>query len=215
MLPGHQAILWLFALASMPGLSALAEIKATATKSLTIQPAGPRPGEAGSRYVNVEGAKNERYASYGVLVFELPKGGYQSGEVEHLSLRLVQSVARFSLDGKVKFFLAEPADRAGDPLAGLKFEAGSPGGVAKDAFKALHPLGPATFTKAETGHVDTFHLKPDEGGRRYLRDRTKAGGTILIVAVPEDEEVAATYFGAGAEPEANRPRLSLEGEPPK
>jgi len=37
----------------------------------------------------------------------------------------------------------------------------------------------------------------------------------LIVAVPEDEEVAATYFGAGAEPEGNRPRLSLEGQPAK
>jgi hypothetical protein len=33
-----------------------------------------------------------------------------------------------------------------------------------------------------------------------LRDPVKAGGTVLIVAVPEDEEVAATYFGARVEP---------------
>jgi hypothetical protein len=97
----------------------------------------------------------------------------------------------------------------------LKFEAGSPGGVAKDAFKALHPLGSGTFTKVETGHADTFDLKPDEGGRRYLRDQVKAGGTLLIVAIPEDEEVAATYFGAGTEPEERRPRLVLDGKAAK
>ena len=76
-------------------------------------------------------------------------------------------------------------------------------------------LGSVTFRKVETGHADTFDLKPDEAGQRYLRDRIKSGGTILIVAVPEDEDVAATYFGAGAEMEANRPRLSIEGEPAK
>jgi hypothetical protein len=176
-------------------------------------PTGPRQGEAGSRYFNVEGVKRDRYASFGVLVFELPKGRDQAGEVEGLSLRLVQSIPQFAQDGNVKLFLAEPQDRGTDSLPGLRFEAKSSGGVAKDAFKAQHPLGSATFKKVETGHADTFELKPDEGGRRYLRDRTKAGGTILLVAVPQDEEVAATYPGAGSVTEANRPRLSLDGEP--
>ncbi len=211
----HQAILWFFALATTPSFPAIAGIQSTATKTLTVQPAGPRPGEAGSRYFNVEGVKKERYASFGVLAFEVPKGGEQAGNVQALSLRLVQSVARFTQDGKVRFFVAEPADRGTDPLAALKFEAGSSGGVGKDAFKALHPMGSRTFKKIETGHVDEVELKPDEAGKRYLRDRIKAGGTILIVAVPEDEEVAATYFGAGAEMEGNRPRLSIEGDPAK
>ena len=48
-----------------------------------------------------------------------------------------------------------------------------------------------------------------------LRDQIKAGGTLLIIVVPEDEEVAATHFGAGVQPEENRPRLSLGGEPSK
>jgi hypothetical protein len=185
----HQAILWFLAMATSPSLPALAEIKATATRSRTVQPAGPRQGEAGSRYFNVEGVKKDRYASYGVLVFELPRGEGQVGEVGKMRLRLVQSNARFTQEGKVRFFLAEPSDRGTDPLAGLKFEAGSPGGVAKDAFKALHPLGSGTFKKVEMGHTDTFELKPDEVGERYLLDRLKSGGTILIVAVPEDDEV--------------------------
>jgi hypothetical protein len=206
-----QAIVWFFTLMAAPGLAAFAEIEATATQSLTVQPAGPRQGEAGSRYFNIEGVKKERYASYGVLVFELPKGEDRAGAVEAMSLRLVQSNARFTQDGKVRYFLAEPPDGGTEPLAGLKFEAGSPGGVSKEAFKALHPLGSGTFMTVETGHADTLELKPDDAGKRYLRDRIKAGGMILLVAVPEDEEVAATYFGAGGEPKENRPRLSIEG----
>jgi hypothetical protein len=210
MLARHQAIFWLFALATTPGLPALAEIKATATRSLTVQPTGPRQGEAGSRYFNVEGVKKERYASFGVLVVEVPKAGDQAGDVKSMSLRLVQSVPQFARDGKIRFFLAEPPDGGTDRLAGLKFEAGSSGGLAKDAFKALHPLVSGTFKKVETGHADTFELKPDEGGKRLLQDRIKTGGTILIIAVPDDEEVAATYFGAGTEAEANQPRLVID-----
>lgn len=211
----YRAMLCCFLLATAPGLAALGGTDATATRSVTVQPTGPRQGEPGSRYFNVEGVKKERYASFGVLAFDLPKGGERPGDVEKMSLRLVQSVARFTQDGKVRFFLAEPAERGADPLAGLKFEAGSPGGVAKDAFKALQPLGSGTFTKAETGHADTFELRPDEAGRRLLRDRLKSGGTILIVAVPDAEDVAASYFGTGAEPAENRPRLSLDGPPAK
>jgi hypothetical protein len=179
--PGRHAgsenvVLWLFALAPTLGLPALTEIKSSATRSLTVQPAGSRPGKAGSRYFKVEGVKKERYASFGVLAFELPKGGEPADDVRVLSLRLVQSVARFTRDGKVRFFLTEPADRAGDPLAGLKFEAGSSRGVGKDAFKALHSTGSGAFEKVETGHADMFELKPEEAGRRYLRDRLRPAG---------------------------------------
>jgi hypothetical protein len=111
MLIRHQASLWFLAVATSPSLSALAEIKATATRSLTVQPAGPRQGEARSRYFNVEGVKKGRYASFGALVFELPKGEDQAGDVETMSLQLVQSNARFTQDGKVRFFLTEPSDR--------------------------------------------------------------------------------------------------------
>ena len=67
----------------------MAGIQSTATRSLTVQTAGPRPGEAGSRYLNVEGVKKDRYASFGVLAFELPKGEKLAGEVQAVSLHLV------------------------------------------------------------------------------------------------------------------------------
>ena len=89
MLARYQAVPWVFALVTFPGLPVLAGTETTATKSVTIQPAGPRQGEAGSRYFNVEGLKNERYASFGVLVFDLPKGRGQAPDVKKVSLRLV------------------------------------------------------------------------------------------------------------------------------
>jgi hypothetical protein len=154
----YQAMLGLVAFSLSLEAPALAGTEATATRSLTIQPAGPRQGEAGSRYFNVEGARNDRYASFGVLVFQLPRG---ERAVEKLSLRLVQSIPRFARDGKVRFLLAEPRDQGTDPLAGLKFDPKSPGGLGKDAFKAVYPLGSGTFTKVKTGQVDSFTLTPD------------------------------------------------------
>ena len=123
----------------------------------------------------------------------------------------MQSIPRFAKDGKVKLLLAEPRDQVTDTLADLKFDPRSPDGLGKEAFKAVHPLGSGTFPKVKTGQVDTFALTPVQGGRTYLRGQLKAGGTILIVLVPDDEEVAATYFGAGSEPEGDRPRLVVNG----
>jgi hypothetical protein len=64
--------------------------------------------------------------------------------------------------------------RSSDPISSLnsetdrppdlKFEAGSSGGVSKDALKVLHPLGSGAFKKVETEHADTFEFKPDEAG---------------------------------------------------
>jgi hypothetical protein len=205
-LAGYRVILGFVAFWASLTFQSQAGTEVTATRSLTIQPVGPHQGEAGSRYLNVEGARNDRYASFGVLVFQLPRG---EGDVEKLSLRLVQSIPRFARDGKVRFLLAEPREQGTDSLAGLKFDPRSPDGLGKDAFKAVHPLGSGTFAKVKTGQVDTFALTPDQAGRTYLRDQLKAGGTILIVVVPDDQEVASTYFGAGSEPEGNRPRLVI------
>src|SRR5262249_48162749 len=96
----------------------------------------------------------------------------------------VQSNARFTQDGKVRFYLAEPADRAGDPLAGLKFEANSQGGVAKEAFKVLHALGSGAFGRDRArGHVRAQAGRGGEAlsagsgqGRRDDPDRHGAGG---------------------------------------
>ena len=115
----------------------------------------------------------------------------------------------FSGDGKIAFFLAHPADADPGSLEKLKYDPTATRGLPKDAFKSLTPLGSGAFKKVETGKVDTFTLALDETARNELHKVIKGGGTLHIVVAPEDDDVAATYFGAGNETEANRPRIKL------
>ena len=105
-------------LATLIVTPAFAGTEVVATKSLTIQPNGPRQGDAGSKYFNIEGKDNEKYASFGVLVFEIPKE-VQDKKVKDMTLTLVQSIPKFAKDGAIRFFLAPDLDAPSD----LKFDA--------------------------------------------------------------------------------------------
>lgn len=84
---------------------ARAGVEVVASKSLTVQPSGPRPGEGGSKYFNIQGKDNEKYASFGVLVFELPKE-VMGKEIKGMTLTLIQSIPQFAKDGSIKLFFA-------------------------------------------------------------------------------------------------------------
>jgi hypothetical protein len=70
-----------------------------ASKSLTVQPNGPRSGDAGSKYFNIQGKDNDKYASFGVLVFDLPKE-IQEKRIKNLKLTFVESIPKFAKDGR-------------------------------------------------------------------------------------------------------------------
>jgi hypothetical protein len=179
---------------------AFAETEVVASKSLTIQPTGPRAGDAGSKYFNVEGKDNEKYASFGVLVFEIPKE-IQGKQIKNLILSLVQSIPRFAKDGGIKFFLAPDLNDGGE----LKFDLSAADGVGSQ-IRSLLPLGSGQFKKIETGKVDVFSLTVDD----TIRERISKGGRTCLVIVPADEAVAATYFGATAEAREKSPRLMFD-----
>jgi hypothetical protein len=182
-----------------------------ATKSLTVQPAGIRAGKPGETYLNVEGRHNGeagKYASFGVLEIPAPKNVGDGGKGGTLSLTLVQSVARFSKPGKLKFYLAtgdfETKDAKFD-LAGLD----GLGGLVKEK----SALGSGEFKPRATGDSDTFTLTLNEAAAGYLRARAAKGEAIRLILVPDDEDVAATYFGSGADDAARRPRLKVGASP--
>jgi hypothetical protein len=180
---------------------------AEATKSLTVQPAGVRGGKPGEAYMNVEGRHNGeggKYASFGVLEFAAPKLVGEGDKGGTLTLTLVQSVARFSKPGKLKFYLA-----TGDfETKNAKFNMAGVDGLG-DLVKAKSPTGSGAFKTQETGHADSFSLTLDEAAGGYLRARAAKGETIRLILVPDDEDVAATYFGSGADDAARRPRLKV------
>jgi hypothetical protein len=182
------------------GTSGHAGVEITASKSLTIQPGGPRSGENGSKYFNIEGKDNDKYASFGVLVVEIPKE-VQGKKVKSVTLTLVQSVARFSKDGAIRFFLAPDLNGAGD----LKFDTNTSDGLG-NRIMAFQALGSGNFKKAETGKSDSFSLTVDD----IARERIAKGGKLYLVSVPADAAVAATYFGANESAKDKSPKLTLD-----
>ncbi len=171
-----------------------------ASKSLTVQPNGPRPGEAGSKYFNIQGKDNEKYASFGVLVFDLPKE-VKDKSIKKLTLTFAQSIPKFAKDGAIRFFLASDLDATKD----LKFDANAPDGVGSQ-FKSLLLLGSGDFKKIETGKTESFSLAVDDSARGQIAK----GGKVCLVIVPADSTVAATYFGASETDKEKSPRLTLD-----
>jgi hypothetical protein len=189
-----------FTLAMLMVIPAKAGIEVTASKSLTIPPGGPRSGENGSKYFNIEGRDNKQYASFGVLIFEIPKEA-QDKKVKSVTLTLVQSVARFSKDGAIRFFLAPDLNDVGD----LKFATNTPDGLG-NRIMAFQHMGSGNFKKRETGKTDSFSLTVDD----IARERFAKGDNLYLVIVPADATVAATYFGANENAKDKSPKLTCE-----
>jgi hypothetical protein len=189
-----------FPLAVLIAVPAQAGVEVTASKSLTIQPGGPRSGENGSKYFNIERKDNKQYASFGVLIFEIPKE-VQDKRVKSVTLTLVESIPRFSKDGAIGFFLAPDLNGAGD----LKFDTNRSNGLG-DRIMAFQAMGSGNFKKLETGKTETFSLTVDD----IARERIAKGGKLYLVIVPADASVAATYFGANESAKDKCPELTLD-----
>jgi hypothetical protein len=210
-LPGPLLLALIVGPALFVGDPALAGGEETASKSLTIQPTGARSGKPGEFYFNVEGKRNGdggKYASFSVLAF--PSKGFEGGDLKAggLTLTLVQSIAGFSKDGGVKFFLATGEFDAG----ALKFDPVGTDGLAAE-IGSRQPLGSGEFKKGKTGKADTFALALDDEARKVLSDRIAQGKEVFVLVVPDDDDVAATYFGAGQEDAMKRPRLKITPAP--
>jgi hypothetical protein len=180
--------------------AALAQTEVVASESQTVQPSGPRTGDAGKKYFNVEGKDNDKFASFGVLVFELPKD-VQGKAAKSMKLTLVQSTPKFAKAGAIKLFLAPKFDAKAE----LKFDPKGEDGVGKQ-IEPLLALGSGDFKDPEPGRSQSFSLTLTDP----IRDRIAKGGKLHLVIVPADASVAATYFGAEDEAQDKRPKLTLE-----
>jgi hypothetical protein len=91
----------------------------------------------------------------------------------------------------------------------LKFDVKNAAGLAGQ-LAPLIELGSSAFKKVETGQVESFAFTLSDEAEAFLRSRLESDGKVRLVIVADDDDVAATYFGAGAETEENRPKLILE-----
>ncbi len=201
----------------VPAIEARAGLDAPATASLMVQKQGPRPGENGRRFLNIQGkssGEDGKFASYCVLEVTPPKPDPKPAAIKGATLHLTQSIPRFAKDGAFEVWLViedhKPLDT--DAASDWKFEAETPGGVA-ESLKKGRKVAKATFTQAETGKVDALTLDLDDKAKAFLLGRVAEGKTIRLFLTPVDPEVAACYFGVAAERKESRPKLVIDGQP--
>lgn len=197
-----------------PSSRADAGTEATATASAQIRPDGPRQGRSGMQYLTIQGKENGeggRFATFCVLDFPAAGLDLDKGKVEQMTLTLTQSLTAYARDGKVKFYLTGKLDAVTGPTARpFRFDLGSADGVG-DQLDPRVGVGSGTFAKKETGRVDTFTLTIDEAARKLLDAQPRDGGTVRLVIVPDDPNVAATYYGWVTNEPAQKPRLAVGG----
>ncbi|MFO0909570.1 MAG: hypothetical protein U0794_14645 [Isosphaeraceae bacterium] len=188
---------------------AAGKVETRALAAATVQADGPRSGDAGLRYFNIEGKNNTKYASFGVVDFKTTAPASPVKAVASVELALTQSPARFSKDGKLKVYVAPDATAAiSQEKSTLKFDAEAAGGVGSQ-LKGLELLGDATYKKGEKGHVDTLKFAAAGGAAAALLKAYNANETLRFVLIPADDDVAATYVGADPDAGENRPGLTL------
>jgi hypothetical protein len=191
----------LFSLLLLVGGGAGAErISVLAADNATVQPAGPRMGDNGKRFFNVEGNQSDAFASFGVADFNLPDreedGEGESGRT--LTLTFVQVNARFTTDGALHFWLTtdtatdiQPGD---DPAVRFVLE-DDPDGLDRQLAPRFF-LGSGMFVQVgDAGQVDSYSFRLSRQASQYLRHQISRRGTIRIVVSPADGTVAATYAG--------------------
>jgi hypothetical protein len=180
-------------------------------------PGGPRPGNNGKNYLNAQGKKTSpdgKYASFGVIDFAVPADLAQVSKIKGLTLTLTQAIASFAHDGSIKIYLTtdtrtDTKESSPQAPAALKFDPSTADGLG-DQLAPRYPAGSGSFSKKETGKVDTFSLSVEGEGEKYLRGELNRHGKIRLILVPDSDEVAATYFGAGNASASNRPKLTIE-----
>jgi hypothetical protein len=187
---------------------------ALAFDNATVQPGGPRSGDYGKIYFNIEGSSNGPYADYGVADFNSSTFADASGNpmpstpmaLNSITVTLSQANADFTNAGSLNFYLSEatttsiqPADNA------VIFDATDSEGL-NGQLSPTHMLGSGmfmgTFTPTDTsGTLDTFTFPPDNTTQldsatvAYVLGVLTSGGTLRMAITPADPDVSATYAG--------------------
>lgn len=170
-----------------------------ADDNATVQVAGPRMGDNGKRFFNMEGNQNGNFSSFGVADFTLSELGrvFENGTDSRLTVTLVQANSAFTNDGDLHFWLTTDTTTCIQPSEdpAVKFDLGDDPDGLTDQLSPRFSLGAGTFTEVASGQEDSFTFQLSRSAHEYLRHQIETGGKIRIVVSPADGTVAATYAG--------------------
>lgn len=186
------------ALALVNGAYAQVTVSAEAVNNATVQPAGPRSGNAGKNFFNVEGNNKGQYASFGVADFSASSFGLSLpvADITGIRLVLIEDRASFSTAGGINIWLSEDTTTDIEPVTSpLAWDASDlPNGLGSQLVPR-HYLGSGTYTPTADGTVFSYTLSLTPNAKSYLISQLNSAGAIRIVVSPADDDVAATYVG--------------------
>jgi hypothetical protein len=142
---------------------------ALAFDNATVQPGGPRTGDYGKLYFNIEGASNAAYADYGVADFNSSNLADANGNaipstpmaLNSITVTLSQANASFTSAGMLNLYISEATTTSNQPADNaVCFDATDSEGL-NGQLAPLHMLGSGMFTGTDTptdpsGTLDTF-----------------------------------------------------------
>jgi hypothetical protein len=173
-------------------------ISVAAIDNATVQPGGPRPGDNGKRFFNIEGSNNGAFASFGVLDFDT--SAFKTTSVTGATLQLTQANAAFTTNGSLLLYLVPDTKTDIQPGTSL-LQYVPPGTGLGNQLGTPLLFGEATFVQGTggpfgdgSGTVDTFDLTINANIEALLQSEINSG-TVRLVIAPNDPTVAATYAG--------------------
>lgn len=173
-----------------------ADIELSAVETATVYENGPRDGEKGRLYLNIEGASHGQFASFGYAVFDpsVLDDNQGANRILSLTLELTHAPSRFSTAGKVQIWLAPspmtlPGNMRFDPTA-------RPTGVGTQVGRLIPLIGNFEYDpNLSPGAMFFWEITATETLLSQIRNAIQTKSLIHLVITPVGEDVAATFAG--------------------
>jgi hypothetical protein len=192
-------ILALPVLALVASVARADDFSTFAFDNATVWQTGPRAGDNGKAYFDVEGVLNGDFAAWGAADFDSSTLGinFTVDTVTDVAVTLVQDNAAFTTDGAINFYITEDTTTSiqPDPVnPAVFFDLTDPEGL-NGQLQPIHFLGSGKFAQGPSGTVDVFSFTLDDASAAYVSGVLNNMGTLRVVMTPADPAVSATYAG--------------------
>lgn len=182
----------------------------------TVQPGGPRTGNNGKNFFNIQGNDNGNFASFGVADFNggLLRPTEGAADISNIVLKLYDAPASFSAAGNIRFWLTPNSEIDIQPgTSPLIFDSNFlPDGVGNQ-IPTLFDLGTGFYAPGTAGDEFVYSLTPNAAAKQLLLDRINDLDVIRLIITPDQNDVSATFRGINPTFPDNFPTLEADVEP--